>query len=111
MVYRADDLDDLIDEKGHTREQAEAQNPGLDLDAPAASQETPAENTLVPAQTPEEVKAQVENKPGNPGETHDQQEQMDRAAEFGTDDDDGDDEDDESDDADQGDADGDADEA
>ena len=52
---------DLIDERGHTRADAKAHQPQLDLSAPAASQETPTGNTMVAAQTPEEVEAQVRN--------------------------------------------------
>jgi hypothetical protein len=88
MVYNPDPSADLIDEKGHTREDAAAQVPNLDLDAPAASQETPGTagqpsgNVMVPAQTPEEVAAQVRNIPGHPDQSHDIDEQMEEAAEF-----------------------------
>lgn len=65
---------DLIDEKGHTKAQAKAQEPLLDTGAPAASQETPVAggDVMVPAQTPEEVQAQIENRAGT-GEESDEE--------------------------------------
>lgn len=93
-------MGDYIDEKLHTREQAARQHPNLDLDAPAASQESPAvsgagerdtSDVMVPAQTPEEVQAQIDNPAGAPDDTHDQSEQMEAAAALGTDEDDEDD--------------------
>lgn len=48
-----------------TIEAAEAQHPGLDTSAPAASEETPSgASELVLAQTPEEVEAQYVNRAG-----------------------------------------------
>jgi hypothetical protein len=80
------DLDaDNIDEKGHTSEQAKAQHPTLDLDRPAASQETPSVSgagekdtgdVMVLAQTPEEVRAQILNPAGAPGDEHDLEKQL-----------------------------------
>lgn len=83
-------MNDKIDAIGHTVDQAKRQQPLLDADAPAASQEQPRPggNVMVPAQTQEEVQAQIDNFPGREGETHDQEEQMDRAAKFGAGDDD-----------------------
>lgn len=49
---------------------AEAQHPGLDTGAPAASEETPSgADALVLAQTPEEVEAQYVNRAGGPEPT------------------------------------------
>lgn len=80
---------DLIDEKGHTREEAKDQHPTLDLDAPPASEKTPEGNQLVPAQSPAEVEAQVKNRAGAPGDTHDLSEQLVNAARYESDEDDG----------------------
>lgn len=62
---------DLIDERGHTEDDAEAQEPLFDAGAPAASEEAPGNDdgspsgdVIVRAQTVEEVTAQVENPAG-----------------------------------------------
>jgi hypothetical protein len=73
-------MTDLIDERGHTREQAKAQHPTLNLDAKPASEETPKGNELVPAQSSEEVEAQILNRAGSPDDTHDLTEQLVNAA-------------------------------
>ena len=76
-------MNDLIDEKGHTREQAKAQAPNLDLDAPPASEKTPVgSNTNVPAQSPAEVQAQINNPAGAPEDTHDLSEQLVKAGTY-----------------------------
>lgn len=81
-------MTDLIDEKGHTREQAKAQHPTLDLDAPPASEKTPSgSNTLVPAQSPAEVQAQIDNPAGAPDDTHDLSEQLVNAGRYEADED------------------------
>lgn len=81
-------MNDKIDALGHTTDQAQRQEPLLDAGAPAASQEAPPAggDVMVPAQTPEEVQAQIDNPAGAPGDTHDQDEQMERAAALGTED-------------------------
>lgn len=66
--------DDLIQASNmKTREEADAEIPALDLSAPAASEETPEDDTdngglysdvVVPAQTPDEVRAQAINAAG-----------------------------------------------
>lgn len=82
-------MNDFIDEKGHTREQAKAQHPNLDLDAPPASEKTPeGSNTLVPAQSPAEVQAQIDNPAGAPDDTHDLSEQLVNAGRYEADEDD-----------------------
>lgn len=72
----------LIDEKGHTVADAKEQVPNLDPSAPAASEELPqgGGNVMVPAQTPEEVEAQVKNRAGTPDESHDLSDQLVEAA-------------------------------
>lgn len=62
---------DLIDERGHTKAQAKAQEPLLDTGAKPASEETPVAggDVMVPAQSPAEVAAQVENRAGTGEET------------------------------------------
>lgn len=69
----ADKKSGLIDERGHTVADAEAQHPLLDASAKAASQEAPVGggDVMVPAQTPAEVAAQVVNAPGAEGDEHD----------------------------------------
>lgn len=54
------------DTYGHTVADANAQEPNLDVTAPAASQVVPTggPNDMVLAQTPEEVQAQIENRAG-----------------------------------------------
>lgn len=82
-------MNDLIDERGHTREQAQMQHPNLDLDAPPASEETPeGSNTLVPAQSAEEVQAQFDNRAGAPDDSHDLTEQLVAAGRYEADEDD-----------------------
>lgn len=58
--------EDPVDERGHTVEDAEAQEPLLSAQYPAASEVTPpeGEDIMVRAQTPEEVQAQIDNVPG-----------------------------------------------
>lgn len=60
------DAGDPVDERGHTVADAEAQEPLLSAQAPAASEVTPpaGEDIMVRAQTPEEVQAQIDNVPG-----------------------------------------------
>ena len=62
---------DLIDERGHTKAQAKAQEPLLDTGAKPASEETPVAggDVMVPAQSAEEVAAQVENRAGTGDES------------------------------------------
>ena len=78
-------MDTPIDERGHTMEQAVRQEPLLDPDAPAASQETPGQagvptgDIMVPAQTPEEVQAQIDNPAGGPDDEHGTAEQLEAA--------------------------------
>lgn len=62
---------DLIDERGHTEADAEAQEPLFDAGADAASETppgngdgSPSGDQIVRAQTAEEVTAQVENPVG-----------------------------------------------
>lgn len=55
---------DLIDEKGHTVEQAKKQQRLFDASAPAATEEAPKGDKYVASQTPDEVQAQVDNVPG-----------------------------------------------
>ena len=70
---------DLVDERGHTIEDAEAQEPTLDSAADAASKQF-ADNgdgtlddgtEMILAQEPEEVEAQVAAAAGAPGDEHD----------------------------------------
>lgn len=81
-------MTDYIDERGHTREQAQAQHPSLDLGAKPASEETPqGSNTMVPAQSPAEVQAQIDNPAGAPDDTHDLSEQLVNAGRYEADED------------------------
>lgn len=73
--------EDLVDERGHTVEDAKAQHPNLDAEAPAASQQAPEAGQMVRAQTPEEVEAQIVNRAGAADDSHDQDEQLEAAAE------------------------------
>ena len=54
---------DPADTHGHTVDDALAQEPTLDVNAPPASEETPTEG-LVLAQSADEVQAQIDNVPG-----------------------------------------------
>jgi hypothetical protein len=76
----------LADERGHTVEQAKAQHPLLDTGKPPASEKTPqGADTMVLAQSAEEVEAQVLNRAGAPDDTHDIEEQMEAAADYDAD--------------------------
>lgn len=81
-------MTEYIDERGHTRDQAKAQHPNLDLGAKPASEETPqGSNTMVPAQSPAEVQAQIDNPAGAPDDTHDLSEQLVNAGRYEADED------------------------
>lgn len=54
--------DDPIDERGHTVADAKATQPNLDVEAPAATEETPTGKQIVRAQTAEEVEAQIKGR-------------------------------------------------
>jgi len=54
-----------VDTHGHTAGDAEAQVPGLDVQAPAASEVAPTGDQIVRAQTEAEVRAQIENQAGS----------------------------------------------
>lgn len=89
MALQPDPNGDYIDEKGHTVEQAQAQVPNLDADAEPASKKAPegGGDVMVPAQSAEEVRAQIENRAGAEGDSHDLSEQLVAAAKLGTDED------------------------
>lgn len=57
---------DPVDARGHDLDDAEAQEPLLDINAAPASEETPegGEDVMVLAQSTDEVQAQIDNVPG-----------------------------------------------
>jgi len=62
---------DLVDERGHTKDIAEVQEPTLDVDADPASETTPEAGEMVLANSTAEVAAMIENQAGADGDEHD----------------------------------------